>query len=433
MKSLSLMGVYSGGLLAILLLIVVHAPLVVWLGTLLPEQSLVLKAWKELLLAVLSIIAVVLVSRRKLWPKVLGNVGIQLSLLYIVIHLALAALLGGELPSIVSGLMIDLRFIVMFVLMYTLVLLQPTIFPKVLKISAIGAVIVLVFGLLQITVLPDNILSSIGYSKNTIAPFITIDQNPDFVRINSTLRGPNSSGALLVVYGAVALAFLLRSKNVQQRTLSVLSGAASVAVLFATYSRSAYVAAVLAAGTVLVVASNISKRLLIVGGLFAIWITGLTLLSVQSDWVSNVILHEDPESTVVTKSNDEHIRSLKVGFERMITEPLGRGVGSTGSASLYDSDGTNNIIIENHYFFIAHEAGWIGLATFVTLFVYLLRQLYMRRTQWLALGLFAGGIGLAAIGLLLPVWADDTVSIIWWGLVGAVVALPARSKVKARL
>lgn len=433
MKSLSLMGVYSGGLLAILLLIVVHAPLVVWFGTLLPEQSLVLKAWKELLLAVLSIIAVVLVSRCKLWPKVLGNVGIQLSLLYIVIHLALAALLGGELPSIVSGLMIDLRFIVMFLLMYTLVLLQALIFPKVLKISAIGAVIVLGFGLLQITILPDNILSSIGYSKDTIAPFITIDQNPDFVRINSTLRGPNSLGALLVAYGAVALAFLLRSKNVQQRTLSVLSGAASVAVLFATYSRSAYVAAVLAAGTVLIVASNISKRLLIVGGLFAVWIAGLTLLSVQSDWVSNVILHEDPESTVLTKSNDEHIRSLNVGFERMITEPLGRGIGSTGSASLYDSDGTNNIIIENYYFFVAHEAGWIGLAIFVILFVYLLRQLYVRRAQWLALGLFAGGIGLAAIGLLLPVWADDTVSIVWWGLVGAVVALPARPRAKARL
>lgn len=419
--------------MAILLLIVVHAPLVVWLGTVLPEQSLVLKAWKELLLAVLSVIAVVLVSRRGLWPKLLRNVGIQLSLLYIAIHVALAAVLGGELPSIVSGLMIDLRFIVMFVLMYTLVLLQPTIFPKVLKISAVGAIIVLGFGLLQITVLPDNILSSIGYSKDTIAPFITIDQNPDFVRINSTLRGPNSLGALLVIYGAVALAFLLRSKAMRQRILSVLSGLASVAVLFATYSRSAYLAAGLAAVTVVAIASRVSKRFLIVGGLFAVWLAGLTLLSAQSDWVSNVILHEDPESTVMTKSNDEHIKSLQIGFERMITEPLGRGVGSTGSASLYDSDGTNNIIIENYYFFVAHEAGWIGLLVFLALFIYLLWQLYLRLAQWLALGLFASGLGLAAIGMLLPVWADDTVSIVWWGLVGAIIALPAQSQVKARL
>lgn len=419
--------------MAILLLIVVHAPLVVWLGTLLPEQSVVLKAWKELFLAMLSVIAVVLVSRRGLWPKLLRNVGIQLSLLYIAIHVALVAVLGGELPSIVSGLMIDLRFIVMFLLMYVLVLLQPTVFPSILKLSGVGAVIVLVFGVLQITILPDNVLSSIGYSKDTIAPFITIDQNPDFVRINSTLRGPNSLGALLVIYGAVALAFLLRSKAMRQRILSVLSSLASVAVLFATYSRSAYLAAGLAAVTVVAIASRVSKRFLIVGGLFAVWLAGLTLLSAQSDWVSNVILHEDPESTVMTKSNDEHIKSLQIGFERMITEPLGRGVGSTGSASLYDSDGTNNIIIENYYFFVAHEAGWLGLLVFLALFMYLLWQLYLRRAQWLALGLFASGVGLAAIGLLLPVWADDTVSIVWWGLVGAVIALPAHSRSKARL
>jgi hypothetical protein len=36
--------------------------------------------------------------------------------------------------------------------------------------------------------------------------------------------------------------------------------------------------------------------------------------------------------------------------------------------------------------------------------------------DWLALGVFASGIGLAIVGIFLPVWTDDTVSIIWWGL-----------------
>jgi len=39
----------------------------------------------------------------------------------------------------------------------------------------------------------------------------------------------------------------------------------------------------------------------------------------------------------------------------------------------------------------------------------------------LALGVFASGIGLALVGFFLPVWADDTVSIIWWGLAAVVV------------
>ena len=39
----------------------------------------------------------------------------------------------------------------------------------------------------------------------------------------------------------------------------------------------------------------------------------------------------------------------------------------------------------------------------------------------LSLGVFASGCGLAIVGLLLPVWVDDTVSIIWWGLAGVAI------------
>jgi hypothetical protein len=49
-------------------------------------------------------------------------------------------------------------------------------------------------------------------------------------------------------------------------------------------------------------------------------------------------------------------------------------------------------------------------------------RLWQRRTDWLALGLFSSGIGLALIGLLLPVWVDDTVSIVWWGLAAVAIA-----------
>ena len=78
-------------------------------------------------------------------------------------------------------------------------------------------------------------------------------------------------------------------------------------------------------------------------------------------------------------------------------------------------------IIENQYLFIAHEVGWPGLALFVALFVMILVRLWKFRSDWLALGVLASGIGLALIGLLLPVWADDTVSIIWWGLAGLAI------------
>ena len=92
---------------------------------------------------------------------------------------------------------------------------------------------------------------------------------------------------------------------------------------------------------------------------------------------------------------------------------MGAGIGSTGSASLL---GTEPVIIENQYLMIAHEVGWLGLALFAVLYTYILWRLWQYRRDWLALGLWASGIGLAIIGLLLPVWVDDTVSIVWWGL-----------------
>lgn len=425
MKRISLGAVYEGGLLAVLLLVVVHAPLTIWLGTIWPDYSLAVKAWKEVLLALLAIVAIVLISRRKVWTKLLHSPAILLSLLLIDVHLLMAVLLFDTATATVAGLMIDLRFIVMFMLTYVLVLLRPQAFRRLLQAAAAGAAVVLGFGLLQITVLPDDVLSGLGYSKETITPYITIDRNPDFVRINSTLRGPNPLGALAVVYMTLVLAWVARryaTASVRRRVVAVATGLASVAVLFASYSRSAYLAAVVGVGTVLVAARRPTKRVLLIAGGSAVAVVAGLLMVSSSDWFSNVVLHEDPESTVEAKSNSDHAASLLTGAERLLRQPFGAGIGSTGSATLRDDTTDNDFIVENYYFFVAHESGWIGLITFVALFVVVLRQLYQRRAGWPALGLLGSGIGLGLIGLLLPVWTDDTVALIWWGLAGAAIA-----------
>ena len=80
------------------------------------------------------------------------------------------------------------------------------------------------------------------------------------------------------------------------------------------------------------------------------------------------------------------------------------------------------MVIENQYLFIAHEVGWLGLAFFMYIFITTLRRLWQRRDDWRAAAVFASGIGLAVIGLLLPVWVDDTVSIVWWGISAVILA-----------
>src|SRR5690606_28126439 len=109
---------------------------------------------------------------------------------------------------------------------------------------------------------------------------------------------------------------------------------------------------------------------------------------------------------------------------RMINQPFGAGIGSTGSASLIGPG--DSLIIENHYLFVAHEVGWLGMVLFIVIFVMVMQSLWRRRQSWLALAVFASGVGMALIGILLPVWVDDTVSIIWWGLAAIVLARPAK-------
>ncbi len=145
--------------------------------------------------------------------------------------------------------------------------------------------------------------------------------------------------------------------------------------------------------------------------------------------MSQVILHEDPDEGNDVNSNDGHAESLAEGTNRMLRQPLGAGIGSTGSASLYTDD---PIIIENQYLFVAHETGWVGLVIYVMINYLALQLLWFRREHWLALGVFASGIGIAIAGLFLPVWVDDTVSIIWWGLAAIALAIPMIKPIKKK-
>jgi hypothetical protein len=427
-KKLRVSSIYEWGLLAVLFLIVVHAPLAVGFGSLLPDYATPIKAWKEIALGLLAIVAIILIQRHNLWHAVLHNRLLLLCMVFIDVHLLFALTGLDDTSPVVAGLMIDLRFIVMFMLMYVLVLIRPDSLRRIIRVVAAGAVVVIGFGLLQVTVLPDNVLSRLGYSNDTITPYTTIDRNPDFVRINSTLRGPNPLGALMVIYIGLIAAYLLRRTSTVDVRLRLVAGGVmigAVVVLFASFSRSAYagaVAALMAAGLAI---RRPSKRILTTGAV-VVAVVGIGLFYLSStDWFSNVILHVDPESTVAAKSNAGHFASLTSSANRLVSQPFGAGIGSTGSASLYDGSPANDVIIENYYFFVAHEAGWLGLALFLIILVYVFKRLWLRRASWLALGLFASGVGLSLIGLLLPVWADETVSLIWWGLAGAVIAAPS--------
>ena len=416
---------YGATLAVIFALIVVHAPLQVAVGSAVPEVALGIKAWKEMLMALALIPLAYLGVRRGLVGRLRSDKLLWLIGAFVVIN-ALSLLLWTGLESSVAGLMINLRYVVFFLLVYGYVLLFPEALGWIKRVALAGAIVVLGFGLVQLA-LPYDALTHIGYGPDTIRPYTTVDKNYDFIRYQSTLRGPNPYGAYAMGVALVAMAYALKRRNAAMGALSLIAAFA----VYSSYSRSAFLGS--AVGALIVLAVQFRRRIQprLVATLAAVMVLALGGLWLARDSyvVSNVLLHEDPVAGSAVSSNDDHWESLARASEEAIQDPLGDGIGSTGSASLL-SDAPN--IVENQFLMMASEVGWLGLAVFVALWAMVLVRLWKLRSSPLALGLFASGIGLAVIGMLLPVLADDTVAIVWWGMAGAVVAYGMRQKKEVR-
>jgi len=429
MKISRLEKIYAGIIGVIFAGIVLHAPISVGLGALFPKYDLLIKSWKELLMLLLVPLAIYIVSRRQLWRELTGDWIFRLVVAYAALHLLLTVALfhGGAVTA--AGLAIDLRYILFFGLTYVLMRIMPAARGLLLKVGVIGAAVVMGFAVLQLF-LPADILKHIGYSKETIAPYLTVDKNPDYIRVNSTLRGPNPLGAYAVIVISLLAAALVKKRfqdyDWKKGGLIGLLALCSLVALWISYSRSALIGGVMAVGLVvgITIVRQLSKRVWITLSIVACVLGSLLIAGQNSTFVSNVLLHENPMGGSAISSNDGHIESLQTGFNRLIRQPFGAGIGTTGSASLH---GNSPIIIENQYLFIAHESGWLGLGLFVILFTLIMFRLWKTRQDWLSAGVFASGIGLSLIGLLLPVWVDDTVAIVWWGL--AAIALSEGNKV----
>lgn len=418
---------FIGILLVIFGGIVLHAPISVGFGVLWPDYDLLIKSWKEILLGVGLALGVSVLAKYNQW-QILFNKVFYFIAAFAAINLLLIPLYFTGFDATIAALFINLRYLLFFVLVYIALRLYPQYYRVFLYTFLAGAALVIGFAILQVTVLPHDVLKYIGYSTATIAPYLTVDQNYDFLRINSTLRGPNPLGAYAVITLAVAFALWLKTtKKLTRREmwLTLGLGLGSCIALWASYSRSAAIAAVVAVGIIALVmfGKKITKGLWITLVAAALVLSASVVVFRDSYFVSNVILHEDPSEGNNVNSNDGHVDSLIDGFTRMVNQPLGAGIGSTGSASLLTD---KPLIIENQYFFVAHETGWLGLAVFLAINWLVLAGLWERRKHWLGLAVFASGVGIAIIGLLLPVWVDDTVSIIWWGLAAIALAiLPA--------
>lgn len=416
----------------IILLMPLHAVLSVWLSSIFGHYT-AFRLWKEFLLLLLGLAAAyLLLFDTKIRSHALSRRIIWLILIYCIINAVwgLAALRRGLVTPKAFGyaLIINLRFLIFFLITWALALRTGRLEKNWLRLLLWPAVVVVGFGLLQIFVLPHDFLRHLGYGPNTIEPYETINHNQHYIRIISTSRGANPLGAYLIIPMSLLAVFLLRGRR-RWQYLVLLTGA--LITLYFSFSRSAWLGAGISIAVVLALSlrSRRTKQLALFGT-----VAGLLLIAVlavglrNSQHFQNIFLHTQTYSAVKTTSDQGHAAALKSGLHDLVREPLGRGPGTAGPASVYNNGSAR--IAENYFVQIGQETGWLGLTVFVLINLGVGYLLWLRRAQPYALALFAALLGITFVNCLSHAWADDTLAYVWWGLAGIVVAMPA-AKAKA--
>jgi O-antigen ligase/polysaccharide polymerase Wzy-like membrane protein len=414
----------SGFTMLILFLVPFHALLTVWAASHFGHYT-ALRLWKEVLLALSIAGALFLVAiDHKIRYHTLSRRLVWLITAYMALNVAWGLLALNEhdvtAKALGYGLIVNLRFLAFFLVTWAVALRLARLRRNWQWLVIWPAALVVVFGLLQAFVLPHDFLRHFGYSAATIPPVETINHNQHYIRVFSTLRGANPLGAYLVVPISLLAVLLIRNGR-NWRQAALLAGA--LITLFFSFSRSAWIGAVLSVITVLFLSrlSHRSQRLALLAG------AGLILLAAvfgaafrHSSRFENFVLHTQAHSSARQSSNQGHFAATKNGLEDVIHHPLGVGPGTAGPASAYNSHAPR--IAENYFVQIAQETGWLGLAMFVLINTGVGALLYMRRDDPLALSLFASLIGLTFISLLSHAWTDDTLAYVWWGLAGLAMA-----------
>jgi hypothetical protein len=426
---------------AIIVLLPFHAFLTVW-GASLVGHYTALRLWKEILLAVLFVAAVIVaVRQRPEWnaaKKIFGPTWLcGLIKLYgaacVLAGLIAYAAGGVSLRALAYGLILDLRFLLFFGIVWLASAHgQGWIGRHWRALLLVPAVGVMVFGLLQFTVLPADFLRHFGYGPTTIQAVETIDQKAAYPRVQSTLRGANPLGAYLVLivsaFGALLLPLARPATKKRKYSQWYAAGFVAACVVLAfTFSRSAWIGAAAALGWLLyesfrLAPGRLRRNILVAAAavLVAFAVVGYGLRN--NDIFQNTFFHTDEHSQSAASSNTGHFRATATGVRDVAAHPLGSGVGTAGPASVYNT-GHQPKIAENYFVQVGQETGIVGAVLFGTIVFMLARELWLRREHVLAQVLLASLLGLTLINILSHGWTDDTISYIWWGFAGSVMVL----------
>lgn len=381
--------------------------------------------------ALTGVVALTVLATRKYTRLYLGF--IALAVVYLALHLLLLVATDQPTDTGLLATVYNNRLVWYVLIGYGLALLvpkraNPRNFAKLLLVVS---TIVCLVGLAQ-WLLPKDIMTHFGYAvERGVKPNFFIDDKPDFPRVFSTIRDPNSLGAFLLLPSSLALLAVVRFWKTPKRTLFVGLQLLHGLIIILTFSRSAFIAAFVAHAAALGlvfrrVLLSLLKRYWIPLALVIV-VTTVGAFGLRDQYVvQNVLLHSD-ESTVLDDPNELRVKLFEKGVDGVADDPEGHGPGTAG---LVSTKLPNGLLTENYYLQIAYEAGIAGLALFIAFLYLVLRQLWRIRRSLIAQALLASFVGLAFMNLLLHTWANEAVATSWFMLAGVVIGKTAKAPAK---
>jgi O-antigen ligase len=365
-------------------------------------------------------------SVRQIWfRELLRSRLVWLIIIYALLHVYLALIRPTDQDAEILGVVYNTRFLLYF--LYGLLLTR--LFPdaklqdKAVKIVVVTGFLVALFGVIQYSVLPNNALQHVGYSReNGVLPAFFIDAKPDLERAMSTLRDPNSLGSYLIITTMILLTVYFATKRRTTKRAMLWTLAITTLCLTYTFSRSALLGFVAAVALFMIMSDNPTrrwarehKRKVALGLVVMVVLLGGILYTTRNTYyVQNVVFHTD-QSTVLEDSNQLRIRLWQESVLAIILQPTGTGPGTAGLASI-KNDRQGTVLNQNYYLQIANEVGLLGLFLFLLIMLIVAYGLYRRRAFLLSVGLLAAFAGLGITNLLLHIWSNEAVAYTWWGL-----------------
>jgi hypothetical protein len=385
-----------------------------------------------LLLTVFSICLVLWLRRAERWYLAL----LALATAYAAVHVVLLLTIGRQVhtESAVIGLIYNLRLLCFVLLGASAAVLYPNmfVFRSIFKVVIGVSTLVALFGIVQYF-LPADALTHLGYSlERGVRPAFFIDDNPVFPRIMSTLRDPNSLGAYLIIPLSVLTLYMLRLKTYATQRQVILTAVwlAHLTALYLTFSRSSWLAALIA--MVLAVWWQFSSQF--VRLIKRYWLVGMAIVVASASGlymlrsntlIDGVLTHSTSAQVGDVDSNEYHVLYAQRGIDGIFARPLGHGPGTAGLASIHNPNG--GLLTENYYVQIGYEVGVLGLALFIGLHILLYIRIRQRRDTWTAV-LLAAFWAYVVTNMLLHTWSNEAVAAQWWLLAGMALAAPAALK-----